>query len=96
MKQYTERAIRIALSLTEGSVLEVYSCLVLSASSRLYWKRFAPVGSDLRDYKQLVMPTDPLTFMVGHCNKTHVILTSAFGAPTGSVSSLPSESVSTA
>ena len=36
------------------------SFLVLSASSRLYWKRSAPVGSGLRDYEWSVMPTDHL------------------------------------
>ena len=36
------------------------SFLVLSASPHLYWKRSAPVGSSLRDYKWSVMPTDHL------------------------------------
>ena len=36
------------------------SSLVLSVSSRLYWKWSAPVGSGLRDYEWLVMPTDHL------------------------------------
>ena len=36
------------------------SFLVLSASSCLYWKRSAPVGSCLRDYEWSVMPTDHL------------------------------------
>ena len=60
------------------------SCLVLSASSHLYWKRSMLVGSGLRDYKQSVMPTNHLhlwSVIVIKCVEfdrwPHIISTSA-------------------
>ena len=59
------------------------SFLVLSASSRLYWKRSAPVGSRLWHYEWSVMPTDHLHLCLVIVIKRakfdrwpHVILTS--------------------